>query len=98
MIEAAAWTLLHFLWQGTVVGLLVSFHLRFMRQASTRYVVACLAMLLMLVLPLATFFGMMLGGDVQSISQATGFVSNSPRWHVSPQKWRLLKHRGWRWS
>jgi beta-lactamase regulating signal transducer with metallopeptidase domain len=79
MIDAAAWTLLHFLWEGTLIVLLVFVPLRLLRQASARYVVACAAMLLMLVLPLATFAFMMLTGDVRTPGDMSGFTfSSSP--------------------
>jgi hypothetical protein len=36
MIDTVAWTLVHFLWQGTLVWFLVSVQLRFLREARTR--------------------------------------------------------------
>jgi beta-lactamase regulating signal transducer with metallopeptidase domain len=75
MIDAGAWTLVHFLWQGTLVWLLVSVQLRFLRQARTRYLVACVAMLLMLALPLATFI--LLADGVSPVTQTGGFASSS---------------------
>ncbi len=54
---ALGWTLLHFLWQGTVAGLVwgaCNFLLRDAR-ASTRYGAGCLFLALMLVLPAVTF-------------------------------------------
>jgi beta-lactamase regulating signal transducer with metallopeptidase domain/peptidoglycan/xylan/chitin deacetylase (PgdA/CDA1 family) len=55
--QALGWTLLHFVWQGAFVGILfagVNILLR-RHSANTRYAAACAALLLMLVLPLATF-------------------------------------------
>ena len=79
MIDAAAWTLLHFLWEGALIVLLVFVPLRLLRQASARYVVACAAMVLMLVLPLATFVFMTLTGDAQTLPETSGFAfSSSP--------------------
>src|SRR5262249_21362151 len=55
-IEVLGWALIHFTWQGTLVALSLSGVLRMLRGASTnaRYAAACVAMLLMLSLPLLT--------------------------------------------
>jgi beta-lactamase regulating signal transducer with metallopeptidase domain/peptidoglycan/xylan/chitin deacetylase (PgdA/CDA1 family) len=55
--QALGWTLIHFIWQGALVALLfigIRATLR-SHSANTRYAAACVAMLLMLILPLATF-------------------------------------------
>jgi beta-lactamase regulating signal transducer with metallopeptidase domain len=56
---AAAWALVHFLWQGTLVGLAIAGVLSLLerRQASTRYAVAVGALLLLAVLPVVTAVG-----------------------------------------
>jgi beta-lactamase regulating signal transducer with metallopeptidase domain len=56
-LQALGWTLVHFLWQGIVVFLLLESSMQFvrLRSAHVRYVTSCLALLLMLLLPLATF-------------------------------------------
>jgi uncharacterized protein (TIGR03435 family) len=55
-IQVAGWTLVHFAWQGTLVGLAALLALRLLRDASAqaRYLVACLALGAMLVMPAAT--------------------------------------------
>jgi beta-lactamase regulating signal transducer with metallopeptidase domain len=55
-IEVLGWALIHFTWQGTLVALSLSGVLRVLRGASTnaRYAAACVALLLMLSLPLYT--------------------------------------------
>lgn len=56
--QALGWTLIHFIWQGALVAMLfagVNTLLR-RRSANIRYAAACSAMLLMLILPLATFY------------------------------------------
>jgi beta-lactamase regulating signal transducer with metallopeptidase domain len=56
IFQALGWTLIHFIWQGALIGILFfsfSFMLR-RRSANTRYAAACLAMLLMLIAPAAT--------------------------------------------
>ena len=56
VIDVAGWTLVHFVWQGALVGLAAAVALRLLRQASAqaRYGVACCALTAMLVLPGAT--------------------------------------------
>jgi uncharacterized protein (TIGR03435 family) len=55
-IHVAGWTLVHFLWQGALVGLAAAAALWLLRSrsAQTRYVVACGALAMMLVLPIVT--------------------------------------------
>ena len=58
VFQLLGWTLLHFVWQGALVALAyASLSLSLRRgTANLRYTVACAAMLLMLALPVATFF------------------------------------------
>src|SRR5258708_7700763 len=55
-IHVAGWTLVHFVWQGTLVGLVAAAALRLLRSASaqTRYVVACAALAAMMAAPIIT--------------------------------------------
>jgi beta-lactamase regulating signal transducer with metallopeptidase domain/peptidoglycan/xylan/chitin deacetylase (PgdA/CDA1 family) len=56
--QALGWTLIHFMWQGALVAALFV-GIRVMLRgysANASYTAACAAMLLMLILPLATFF------------------------------------------
>ncbi|MTW09519.1 TonB family protein [Pseudoduganella eburnea] len=57
IINAAGWTLIHFLWQGALVGIATAALLRMMRGASpgSRYTVACLALLACLLWPAYEF-------------------------------------------
>jgi len=75
MIDAVAWTLVHFLWQGSLVWLFAYLPLRFLGQARTRYLVACSAMLLMLILPLVTF--MLLTDSGPGAAQTTAVAASS---------------------
>ena len=55
--QTLGWTLLHFIWQGALVAILLA-NLNILlrkRSANLRYVLSCAAMLLMLALPVATF-------------------------------------------
>ncbi len=54
LMHAVAWTLLHFLWQGAALAALAEAATAFCNRASTRYVIALSALVLMLAAPLAT--------------------------------------------
>ncbi len=56
LFQALGWSLLHFLWQGSLVAILLLVARSFLRErgAHVRYCLACGAMLLMLMLPLST--------------------------------------------
>src|SRR6266545_4821909 len=58
LVERLGWTLVHFLWQGALIGLLTASLLTILRaaRAQTRYLVACLGLLAMLVTPAVTFW------------------------------------------
>ncbi len=68
ILRPAGWALMHFLWQGALVGLLVATLLRLLRTASaqSRYTVACAGLALMLALPLVTAFTVAGEQDVAS--------------------------------
>lgn len=57
LVNAAGWTLIHFLWQGALLGLAAAALLKLMRGASAgaRYAVACASLLACLLLPAAEF-------------------------------------------
>lgn len=63
--QTLGWTLLHFIWQGTLVAALMGGALALLRRhsANARYTVAMVAMLLMLALPLATFLHLSLASS-----------------------------------
>ncbi|HEY6403262.1 MAG TPA: M56 family metallopeptidase [Blastocatellia bacterium] len=56
-LEALCWTLVHFLWQGALVALMLGLARVALkrRTANLRYLASCAAMLLMLALPVITF-------------------------------------------
>lgn len=72
-IAKLGWALLHFLWQGLVVGAVAALALMVMRNArpQARYAVACAAMALCLLLPVATMLGSLSAGDAAPMAQAT---------------------------
>ena len=55
-IDVAGWTLLHFVWQGSVIALMAALALRALRssRANVRYSVACVALAAMLAAPVVT--------------------------------------------
>src|SRR5258705_12115080 len=55
--HAAGWTLLHFLWQGALVALILACVLALLRRRSAkpRYLAASAALVLIAILPLITF-------------------------------------------
>ena len=57
-LQALAWTLLHFIWQGALLGFASFLLLRVVRpqRASTRYTIGVISLLLMLATSVATFF------------------------------------------
>lgn len=58
VIQGLGWVLLHFLWQGILVAVLLAGVNVLLRQhaAQVRYTIACTAMLLLMVLPIATLY------------------------------------------
>ncbi len=56
IIQKLGWTLLHFIWQAAVVALLLAILLRLLRKStpSLRYIIACLALVLIVLLPVIT--------------------------------------------
>src|SRR5688500_18338747 len=75
---AATTAILHSLWQGTVIALLLWVSLRVMRRASatSRYVVSCVALMAMVLLPLVTFVDALT--DAESLSAATSPTVGRP--------------------
>jgi hypothetical protein len=84
------WTLLHFLWQGTAIAIVyaaVRFLFTRSFSASTRYTLACVALLAMAIAPLLTFFT--IAGGVSAVPDGNGFppspsLSGSTEYSGSP--------------
>src|SRR5437899_412623 len=57
LIECLGWTLLHFLWEGLAIAIVLAIMLWALRKASanSRYVAECVALAMMIVAPIATF-------------------------------------------
>src|SRR5215216_502129 len=73
IFQALGWALVHFIWQGAVVAALYAVVSIFLRRcaANVRYWVACSALAVMLVLPLATLF-LMSQSSTRSLDDAMG--------------------------
>jgi hypothetical protein len=69
--------LLHFIWQGTLIGLLAALLLNALRNArpQVRYAVACLALLLCVLAPIATML-LVLAPDVWGTDFGSGFATS----------------------
>ncbi len=76
IIHAAGWALIHFLWQGALLGASAAALLWLMRGArpGTRYAVACSAMLVCLLWPAYEFAGALLSSprSLQAVALAAG--------------------------
>ncbi len=57
LIRALGWSLLHFVWEGAIVAVLLALGSKLLsdRSPQLRYIVACCALVLMTILPLITF-------------------------------------------
>src|SRR5262245_65931778 len=78
-VEALGWTLVHFLWQGALVALMLALARVGLnrRTANLRYLVSCAAMLLMLAFPVITFV------TLSSVAHETQVVMTD---HPAPPK------------
>lgn len=89
LVDSIGWTLLHFTWQGALIGLetaLALFLLR-KRRAQTRYLVACTGLLLCLLWPAFELIMRLGAGDAGSggftilLAGGTGDAGNGEHWH-----------------
>ncbi|MFL6230322.1 MAG: M56 family metallopeptidase [Pyrinomonadaceae bacterium] len=76
-LQALGWTLLHSLWQLAAVAVALAVVLALLREASAhaRYAAACLALLVMLLLPVATFFALDAPGAVHASLRRAGLAN-----------------------
>ena len=79
-VHALGWTLLHFCWQGIGIATLLVGLLGVLRERSAqlRYIVACCALALMLVLPLLTFAHLMAAPSVAEAPRITTQNTRTP--------------------
>ena len=89
LTDALGWSLLHFLWQGALIGLLLLAALAVLRnaRAETRYAASCSAMLMMLICIVVTFLELRLSGNhasAPSISNPAHPVLTPPHFSLKP--------------
>jgi bla regulator protein BlaR1 len=80
LIQALGWSLVHFIWQGCVIALILAVALVLTRKAKAqlRYAIACAALLLCAALPVWKFVqGLERGASVDVTLQATAQVAMS---------------------
>src|SRR5580698_1835296 len=77
--HALGWTLLHFLWQGTLIALILASILALLnaRSAQPRYVASCTALLLMIATPVITF-ARLLAQQYRDAHAITTFIPLDP--------------------
>ena len=78
LVQSIGWALVHFVWQGTVIGVATALALRVLGSArpATRYAVACLSLALMLAVPVVAVIadGTSGSASVVSVAAAAGAV------------------------
>jgi beta-lactamase regulating signal transducer with metallopeptidase domain len=84
VLESVGWALVHLLWQGALVAALLAVGLRVLgrRAATARYALACTALLVMLVLPVATVWRHMGSSQARApeVSVTVSAVSAGTLW------------------
>ena len=77
LTDALGWTLVHFLWQGTLIALLHAAVAATLcrRSAKARYAAACLGLLLMALTPVATFLWLQAGPDAAVTAQLPAAIA-----------------------
>src|SRR5579875_1983494 len=82
MIQALGWTLVHFLWEGAAIALLLFVALPWARRASARYAIALAALVLMSAAPVVTFCALRSSPaaavESSAVAQAWGLLATLP--------------------
>lgn len=80
VIEALGWTLIHFLWQGAAVGLIVLIAKSLIKASSAklRYAISAMSLLVMLALPLITFAVVYSLSQKKTVTPVTRSASFAP--------------------
>ena len=87
VVDALGWTLIHFIWQGAVVALVVAVAKKALkrRPANLKYLAACLGMFAMLALPLVTFLAL------RYYSPSTGVATLDTHQSLGPSRPESLR-------
>src|SRR5215510_11953837 len=87
-IDALGWTLLHFVWQGVLIAMAFAGVDRWLSRgsANVRYLVACGTLLVMLLIPIATFVVVRDAGPRGSPSPVPSIATTAavPNRHAPP--------------
>jgi D-alanyl-D-alanine endopeptidase (penicillin-binding protein 7) len=99
LITSLGWTLLHFVWQGALVGCMTAALLALLRNAKPeqRYAVACLALLVCLAWPVAELVHQLQAGPLQTretLILRQGAIAGAPSGRGGLPAW-LGAHLGW---
>ena len=97
-LQAMSWTLLHFLWQGIVVsGLLAALNRMLKNQsANSRYVAACLSLLLMFAFPVATLLLLTSSSSGHPAILTSGLFAAAENATASQRTGEMISN--WNWS
>ncbi len=95
LVRAFGWSLLHFVWEGAIVAILLAIVLKLLRDRSPqlRYSVACCALGLMIILPLFTFAYLAITshavGEVATygISRQSAVIRLRNNFNAAPVSW-----------
>ena len=80
LVQSIGWALLHFVWQGTVIGIAAALVLRALAGArpTMRYAVACFSLALMLIVPILAVFTNRASDSVTATSTAADSINVVP--------------------
>jgi len=81
-VQAIGWMLVHFVWQGLAVAAVLAAARIALKKPRLRYVIACAALLVMVLLPLATFVAHR--ADAPSAAPASGLVAVGSKEGATP--------------
>jgi len=80
LVQSIGWALIHFVWQGTVIGIASALALRALAGArpTVRYTVACFSLALMLIVPLAAVLAGRASDSLAIVSAAATSINVGP--------------------
>jgi len=80
LVQSLGWALIHFVWQGTAIGLATALALRVLAGArpTMRYAVACVSLALMLIVPVVAVLADRASGSVTVASSGVASVNVVP--------------------
>ena len=66
IIQRIGWTLVHFVWQGSATALILAIVLRLLHKSSAnlRYIIACIALALIVLMPAITLMMVNVSADI----------------------------------